>query len=73
MPLPPSFIDTPSLQQAEESGFLGSGVEVLLQSMPIRRVGQPEDIAAAVAYLCRDDASFVTGQVLGVNGGRVIG
>ena len=71
--VPPSFIDTPSLQQAEESGFLGSGVEVLLQSMPIRRVGQPEDIAAAVAYLCRDDASFVTGQVLGVNGGRVIG
>ena len=36
--VPPSFIDTPSLQQAEESGFLGSGVEVLLQSMPIRRV-----------------------------------
>lgn len=71
--VPPSFIDTPSLQEAEESGYLGSGVEVLLQGMPIKRVGQPEDVAAACAYLCRDDASFVTGQVLGVNGGRVIG
>ncbi|MXW60842.1 MAG: SDR family oxidoreductase [Acidimicrobiaceae bacterium] len=71
--VPPSFIDTPGLQQAEQDGFLGSGVEVLLQSMPVKRVGEPEDIAAAVAYLCRDDASFVTGQVLGVNGGRVIG
>ena len=41
--------------------------------MPIPRVGVPEDIAAAVAYLVRDDAGFVTGQVLGVNGGRVMG
>jgi 2-hydroxycyclohexanecarboxyl-CoA dehydrogenase len=41
--------------------------------MPVRRVGEPDDIAAACAYLVRDEASFVTGQVLGVNGGRVIG
>lgn len=71
--VPPSFVDTPSLREAESEGFLGPGVETLLQSMPVKRVGEPEDIAAAVAYLVRDEASFVTGQVLGVNGGRVIG
>lgn len=70
--VPPSFVDTPSLREAERSGYLGPGVETLLQSMPVRRVGVPEDIAAAVAYLVRDEASFVTGQVLGVNGGRVM-
>jgi 2-hydroxycyclohexanecarboxyl-CoA dehydrogenase len=71
--VPPSFVDTPSLREAESEGFLGQGVETLLQAMPVKRVGTPEDIAAAVAYLVRDEASFVTGQVLGVNGGRVIG
>jgi 2-hydroxycyclohexanecarboxyl-CoA dehydrogenase len=71
--VPPSFVDTPSLRAAEDAGMLGPGVETLLQSMPVQRVGLPEDIAAACAYLARDDASFVTGQVLGVNGGRVMG
>lgn len=71
--VPPSFVDTPSLRQAESDGFLGPGVETLLQAMPVGRVGRPEDIAAACAYLTRDDAGYVTGQVLGVNGGRVIG
>ena len=71
--VPPSLLILRASSKPRRVAFLGSGVEVLLQSMPIRRVGQPEDIAAAVAYLCRDDASFVTGQVLGVNGGRVIG
>jgi NAD(P)-dependent dehydrogenase (short-subunit alcohol dehydrogenase family) len=71
--VPPSFVDTPSLREAESDGFLGQGVETLLQSMPVQRVGVPEDIAAACAYLARDEAGFVTGQVLGVNGGRVIG
>lgn len=70
--VPPSFVDTPSLREAEEEGFLGQGVETLLQAMPVKRVGEPDDIAAACAYLVRDEASFVTGQVLGVNGGRVI-
>ena len=71
--IPPSFVDTPSLREAESEGYLGPGVETLLQSMPVKRVGMPEDIAAACAYLVRDEAGFVTGQVIGVNGGRVIG
>jgi NAD(P)-dependent dehydrogenase (short-subunit alcohol dehydrogenase family) len=71
--IPPSFVDTPGLRGADEAGFLGPGVEALEKAMPVRRVGQPEDIAAACAYLVRDEASYVTGQVIGVNGGRVIG
>jgi 3-oxoacyl-[acyl-carrier protein] reductase len=39
---------------------------------PVRRVGQPEDIAAAVAFLCSDEASFITGQTLYVDGGAKI-
>ena len=70
--VPPSFVDTPSLRSAEDSGMLGPGVEVHEKSTPVRRVGQPEDIAAACAFFARDDSSYITGQVLGVNGGRVI-
>jgi 3-oxoacyl-[acyl-carrier protein] reductase len=36
---------------------------------PLGRAGQPEDIAGAVAYLCSDDAAFVTGHIIDVNGG----
>jgi 3-oxoacyl-[acyl-carrier protein] reductase len=36
------------------------------------RLGQPEDIAGAVAYLVSDDAAFVTGQVISVNGGALL-
>jgi 3-oxoacyl-[acyl-carrier protein] reductase len=42
-------------------------------SNPVRRVGFPEDIAAAAAFLCSDDASFITGQTLYVDGGRKLG
>lgn len=68
--VPPSFIETPSLHAADESGMLD--IEAFAKMIPVRRVGQPDDIAAACAYLARDDAGFVTGQVLGVNGGRVM-
>ena len=40
-----------------------------LDSIPLRRFGRPEDVANVVAWLCGDDASYVTGQVIGVNGG----
>ena len=71
--VPPGFIETPGLHTALDDGFLGSGIEQHLPAVPVRRVGQPDDIAAACAFLVRDDAGYITGQVLGVNGGRVMG
>lgn len=68
--VPPSFVDTPGLRAADASGSLD--VDAFSKMIPVRRVGRPEDIAAACAFLVRDDASYVTGQVLGVNGGRVM-
>jgi 2-hydroxycyclohexanecarboxyl-CoA dehydrogenase len=68
--IPPGFIDTPMLRSSEERGLLGQGVEHHAALTPVRRVGRPEDIAAACAFLVSDDASYVTGQVIGVNGGR---
>jgi NAD(P)-dependent dehydrogenase (short-subunit alcohol dehydrogenase family) len=40
-----------------------------VETVPLRRLGRPNDIAGAVAYLSSADADWVTGQVLGVNGG----
>jgi 2-hydroxycyclohexanecarboxyl-CoA dehydrogenase len=68
--IPPGFIDTPMLRKAESKGLLGKGVDANAASTPVRRVGRPEDIAAACAFLVRDEASYITGQVIGVNGGR---
>ena len=36
---------------------------------PVRRAGTPDDIAAACAFLCSEDAGYITGQLIGVNGG----
>jgi 2-hydroxycyclohexanecarboxyl-CoA dehydrogenase len=68
--IPPGFIDTPMLQASAANGLLGKGVDHHASLTPVRRVGRPEDIAAACAFLVRDEASYVTGQVIGVNGGR---
>ncbi len=43
------------------------------EANPVRRVGQPEDIAAAAAFLCSDEASYITGQTLYVDGGAKLG
>lgn len=45
----------------------------ILAAIPMGRIGEPEDIAYAVSFLASDKASWITGQVLGVNGGRFIG
>ncbi len=68
--IPPGFIDTPMLRASERRGLLGKGVEYHAAHTPVRRAGRPEDVAAMCAFLVRDEASYITGQVLGVNGGR---
>ncbi|MHB8465811.1 MAG: SDR family NAD(P)-dependent oxidoreductase [Acidimicrobiales bacterium] len=68
--IPPGFIDTPMLRTAESKGRLGESVEYHAARTPVRRAGRPEDIAAMCSFLVRDEAGYVTGQVLGVNGGR---
>ncbi|BBX41777.1 SDR family NAD(P)-dependent oxidoreductase [Mycobacterium simiae] len=67
--IPPGFIDTPMLRAAEQNGFLGN-IEETIARTPVRRMGKPEDIAAACAFLVSEEAGYITGQLLGVNGGR---
>jgi len=67
--VPPGFIDTPMLRKAEKRGFLGD-TDKQIEATPVRRIGRPEDIAAACSFFISDDASYITGQILGVNGGR---
>jgi NAD(P)-dependent dehydrogenase (short-subunit alcohol dehydrogenase family) len=67
--VPPGFIDTPMLRNAEEHGYLGD-IEKTIATTPVRRMGKPEDIAAACAFLVSEEAGYITGQILGVNGGR---
>ena len=47
----------------------GLPLDEIMKIIPMRRVGKPEDVAAAVSYLCSDGAAYVTRQVLSVNGG----
>jgi NAD(P)-dependent dehydrogenase (short-subunit alcohol dehydrogenase family) len=68
--IPPGFIDTPMLRRQESKGLLGEGVEHHEKLTPVRRIGRPDDIAALCSFLARDEAGYITGQVLGVNGGR---
>jgi 3-oxoacyl-[acyl-carrier protein] reductase len=42
---------------------------MMLASTPLGRLGQPDDVAGAVRFLCSDEASFITGEVLLVDGG----
>jgi 2-hydroxycyclohexanecarboxyl-CoA dehydrogenase len=54
----------------DQLGDLGRRlVDGMVAATAMRRIGQPDEVAAAVAYLASDDASYVTGQTLGVSGG----
>lgn len=57
------------LRGAEERGYLGD-IEKTIEATPVRRIGKPEDIAATCAFLVSEDAGYITGQIIGVNGGR---
>jgi 2-hydroxycyclohexanecarboxyl-CoA dehydrogenase len=68
----PGPIDTPMLRDAVASGG-EKLLEVMAGATLMRRLGQPEDVAAAVAYLASREAGYVTGEVLGVSGGMALG
>ena len=68
--IPPGMVDTPMLRASEERGLLGGTVEDSAERTPVRRAGKPEDIAYACSFLVSEEASYVTGQVIGVNAGR---
>lgn len=65
--VPPGFIDTPMLRASPVD------IDAYAASMPMKRVGRPEDIAAACAFLASEEASYMTGQTISMNGGRYMG
>ncbi|CAN5421441.1 3-oxoacyl-ACP reductase FabG [soil metagenome] len=65
--VPPGFIDTPMMRAAPIDH------EAFAKTLPMKRIGQPEDIAAACAYLASEEASYITGQTISTNGGRYMG
>lgn len=69
--IPPSGIETPMQHQGQAAGYLPPN-EQIAANIPLGRLGTGVDIAAAVGFLCSDEAGFITGQVLGVNGGSVM-
>jgi 2-hydroxycyclohexanecarboxyl-CoA dehydrogenase len=69
--IPPSGIETPMQHQAQAAGFLKSNEEIAA-NIPLGYLGTGADVAAAVGFLCSEEAGYITGQVLGVNGGAVM-
>ena len=68
----PSAVETPSVQRKRDAGTMPSARD-MAKNIPVGRMGTGEDIAAAVSYLVSDEASYVTGQTVSVNGGAFIG
>ncbi len=64
----PGFIET-----AMTAGFTDEFRQAALKMVPLGRTGTPEDVANAVAFLCSEEASYITGHVLNVNGGMLMG
>ena len=63
----PGFIDTDMTKNLPDDAK-----KYMITQVPLGRIGQPEDVAAAVVFLCSDEAAYVTGQVLRVNGGMYV-
>jgi NAD(P)-dependent dehydrogenase (short-subunit alcohol dehydrogenase family) len=66
--IPPGFIDTPMLRESVTTGLMK--VDEQVARTPVGRIGRPEDVAATCAFLVTEEAGYITGQIIGVNGGR---
>jgi len=66
--IPPGFIDTPMMRRGVETGVVGS-MDDLVARTPVGRPGTSDDVAAACSFLCSERAGYITGQMIGVNGG----
>jgi NAD(P)-dependent dehydrogenase (short-subunit alcohol dehydrogenase family) len=69
--IPPTIVDTPMARKGEAEGHVPS-VDVMSKMVPLGRAGTPDDIAGACSYLCSEEAGYITGQIIGVNGGMYI-
>jgi len=69
--IPPGSVMGTIMSEANREKF-NISAENLQATIPVRRVGEPDDIANACAWLCSEASSYVTGQTIGVNGGRVV-
>ncbi|RDH78589.1 SDR family NAD(P)-dependent oxidoreductase [Mycolicibacterium moriokaense] len=69
--VPPSGIETPMQHKGQAAGHLPPN-EQMAAGIPVGHLGTGDDIAATVGFLCSEQAGFITGQVLGVNGGQVL-
>ena len=68
----PGMIDTPMLRRAANGGDIGAVEKTAAHAVPVGRPGTPEEIAATCGFLCSEEAAFITGQVMAVNGGMVL-
>ena len=68
--IPPGSVLNTQMSNANLSSWQMS-MDTLINAIPVRRTGEPEDIAAATAFLVSEEAGYITGQTFGVNGGRV--
>ncbi len=69
--IPPGSVMGTIMSEANRDKFQ-MPTEMLIQAIPVRRMGEPNDIANACAWLCHEDSGYVNGQTIGVNGGRVV-
>jgi 2-hydroxycyclohexanecarboxyl-CoA dehydrogenase len=65
--IPPGVIDTPMMRRPIDAGTMNE--DAVIARAPLGRLGTPEDIAAACVFLCSEEAGYITGQQINVNGG----